>query len=32
VISYQGRLTPLGVMPSLFRFRVIGIFESGFYE
>ncbi len=32
VISYQGQLTPLGVMPSLFRFRVIGIFESGLYE
>lgn len=32
VISYQGELTPLGVMPSLFRFRVVGIFESGLYE
>jgi lipoprotein-releasing system permease protein len=32
VISYQGQLTPLGVMPSLFRFRVAGIFESGLYE
>jgi lipoprotein-releasing system permease protein len=32
VISYQGQLTPLGVMPSLFRFRVVGIFESGLYE
>jgi len=32
VISYQGRLTPLGVMPSLFRFRVAGIFESGLYQ
>jgi lipoprotein-releasing system permease protein len=32
VISYQGQLTPLGVMPSLFRFRVIGIFESGLYD
>ncbi|MFL6353529.1 MAG: FtsX-like permease family protein [Bryobacteraceae bacterium] len=32
VISFQGQLTPLGVMPSLFRFRVAGIFESGLYE
>jgi lipoprotein-releasing system permease protein len=32
VISYQGRLTPLGVMPSLFHFRVAGIFESGLYD
>jgi lipoprotein-releasing system permease protein len=32
VISYQGQLTPLGVMPSLFRFRVVGIFESGLYD
>jgi lipoprotein-releasing system permease protein len=32
VISYQGQLTPLGVMPSLFRFRVVGIFESGVYD
>jgi lipoprotein-releasing system permease protein len=32
VISYQGQLTPLGVMPSLFRFRVAGVFESGLYD
>ena len=32
VFSYQGRLTPLGVVPSLFKFRVAGIFESGMYE
>lgn len=32
VISYQGQVTPLGVMPSLFRFRVVGIFESGLYD
>jgi lipoprotein-releasing system permease protein len=32
VISYQGQLTPLGAMPSLFRFRVVGIFESGLYD
>ncbi len=32
VISYQGQLTPLGVVPSLFQFRVAGIFESGLYD
>jgi lipoprotein-releasing system permease protein len=32
VISYQGELTPLGPMPSLFHFRVVGIFESGLYD
>jgi lipoprotein-releasing system permease protein len=32
VISYQGQLTPMGVVPSLFHFRVVGIFESGLYE
>ena len=32
VISYQGQLTPLGPMPRLFRFRVVGIFESGLYD
>ncbi|HTU44568.1 MAG TPA: FtsX-like permease family protein [Bryobacteraceae bacterium] len=32
VISYQGQLTPLGVVPSLFHFRVVGIFESGLYD
>lgn len=32
VISYQGQLTPLGVVPSLFHFRVAGIFESGLYD
>lgn len=32
VISYQGQLTPLGVVPSLFRFRVAAIFESGLYD
>lgn len=31
VISYQGQLTPLGVVPTLFHFRVVGIFESGLY-
>ena len=32
VISYQGELTPLGVVPSLYHFRVVGIFESGLYD
>src|ERR1700761_6407620 len=32
VISYQGQLTPIGVVPSLFHFRVAGIFESGLYD
>jgi lipoprotein-releasing system permease protein len=32
VISYQGQLTPLGVIPSLFHFRVAGIFQSGLYD
>src|ERR1700730_15932779 len=32
VISPQGTLTPIGTFPSYRRFRVVGIFESGFYE
>ncbi len=33
VISPQGELTPLaGMIPNRMRFRVVGIFESGFYE
>jgi len=32
LISYQGQLTPLGVVPSLYHFRVVGIFESGLYD
>jgi lipoprotein-releasing system permease protein len=32
LISYQGHLTPLGIVPSLFHFRVAGIFESGLYD
>ncbi len=32
VISPQGELTPFGPRPSYRRFRVVGIFESGFYE
>ncbi len=32
VISYQGELTPVGIVPSLYQFRVAGIFESGLYD
>lgn len=32
VISPQGNLTPLGPWPKTQRFRVVGLFESGFYD
>src|SRR4029077_17164606 len=32
VISPQGNLTPWGPIPSNRKFRVVGIFESGFYD
>ncbi|MGO4885970.1 MAG: FtsX-like permease family protein [Bryobacteraceae bacterium] len=32
VVSPQGELTPFGPRPSIRRFRVAGIFETGFYE
>jgi lipoprotein-releasing system permease protein len=32
VISPQGTLTPMGMVPKLRRFRVVGIFQSGMYE
>ncbi len=32
VMSPQGELTPLGPRPADYRFRVVGLFESGFYE
>ena len=32
VTSPTGRLTPFGVMPRSQRFRVAGIFDSGFYD
>ncbi len=32
VINYSGQLTPMGRVPSLFRFRVAAIFESGLYD
>jgi lipoprotein-releasing system permease protein len=30
--SPQGRLTPLGLIPRTRRFRVAGVFDSGFYD
>jgi lipoprotein-releasing system permease protein len=32
VISPQGELTPFGAAPSRERFRVVGTFETGFYD
>lgn len=32
VISYQGELTPVGIVPSMYRFHIAGIFESGLYD
>ncbi len=32
VISPQGELTPFGTAPSRERFRVVGTFETGFYD
>jgi lipoprotein-releasing system permease protein len=32
VTSPQGELTPFGMVPKYNRFRVVGIFNSGFYE
>lgn len=32
IISPQGEITPIGPRPSYYAFRVVGIFESGFYE
>ncbi len=32
VISPQGELTPLGMTPRYQKFRVVGIFKSGFYQ
>jgi lipoprotein-releasing system permease protein len=32
VVSPQGELTPFGMVPKYNRFRVIGIFDSGFYD
>jgi lipoprotein-releasing system permease protein len=32
VTSPQGELTPFGLVPKYSRFRVVGIFDSGFYD
>lgn len=32
VISPQGEMTPMGVIPKYVRFRLAGIFHSGFYQ
>jgi len=32
LLSPQGRLTPFGMMPRTRRFRVTGVFDSGFYD
>jgi lipoprotein-releasing system permease protein len=32
VTSPQGELTPFGIVPKYMRFRVVGIFNSGFYD
>jgi lipoprotein-releasing system permease protein len=32
VTSPQGELTPFGLVPKYNRFRVVGIFDSGFYD
>jgi len=32
VVSPQGELTPFGMAPKYSRFRVVGIFNSGFYD
>jgi lipoprotein-releasing system permease protein len=32
VTSPQGELTPFGLVPKYVRFRVVGIFQSGFYD
>jgi lipoprotein-releasing system permease protein len=32
LISPQGRLTPFGLVPRTRRFRIAGVFDSGFYD
>jgi lipoprotein-releasing system permease protein len=32
LVSPQGELTPFGARPARFQFRVVGVFESGFYD
>ena len=32
LMSPQGRLTPFGLLPRSRRFRIVGVFDSGFYD
>jgi lipoprotein-releasing system permease protein len=32
VVSPQGELTPFGMVPKYIRFKVVGVFNSGFYD
>ena len=32
IVSPQGEMTPLGVIPKYVRFRLVGTFHSGFYQ
>lgn len=32
VVSPHGEMTPFGIRPNFLRFRVVGIFQSGFYQ
>jgi lipoprotein-releasing system permease protein len=32
LISPQGEMTPFGVNPTYYKFRVVGLFETGFYD
>jgi lipoprotein-releasing system permease protein len=32
MVNPQGEMTPMGLRPSIRYFRVVGIFESGFYD
>ena len=32
VVSPLGRITPVGMVPKMMRFRVVGIFDSGLYQ
>jgi lipoprotein-releasing system permease protein len=32
VISPQGEITPMGAVPAYYKFRVVGLFETGFFQ
>ncbi len=32
IISPQGELTPMGARPAYYKFQVVGLFESGFFD